>query len=158
MAKSKSTSKQQVIREPLAARGGEIVLYQAPDGSVKLDVRLERDTIWLSQKQMALLFDTERSVITKHLRNIFQSGELEEKSNVQKCTSPVRTSLSCSIVWTPSSLSVTGSTPSAAPSSVSGLLRCCGTTSSRATRSMHDGCRNCNRQSGWFPRLRTGEQ
>lgn len=79
MAKSKSTSKHQVIREPLAAQGGEIVLYQAPDGSVKLDVRLERDTIWLSQKQMALLFDTERSVITKHLRNIFQSGELEEK-------------------------------------------------------------------------------
>jgi len=88
MAKSKSTSKHQVIREPLAAQGGEIVLYQAPDGSVKLDVRLERDTIWLSQKQMALLFDTERSVITKHLRNIFQSGELEEKSNVQKMHIP----------------------------------------------------------------------
>jgi prophage maintenance system killer protein len=64
------------------------VLYQAPDGSVKLDVRLERDTIRLSQKQMALLFDTERSVITKHLRNIFQSGELEEKSNVQKMHIP----------------------------------------------------------------------
>ena len=88
MAKSKSTSKHQVIREPLAAQGGEIVLYQAPDGSVKLDVRLERDTIWLSQKQMAILFDTERSVITKHLRNIFQSGELEEKSNVQKMHIP----------------------------------------------------------------------
>ena len=56
MAKCKSPSKHQVIREPLAAQGGEIVLYQAPDGSVKLDVRLERGSIWLSLNQMALLF------------------------------------------------------------------------------------------------------
>ena len=63
MAKSKSTSKHQVIREPLAAQGGEIVLYQAPDGSVKLDVRLEKDTIWLSLNQMAALFDRDKSVI-----------------------------------------------------------------------------------------------
>jgi len=60
------------------------VLYQSPDGSVRLDVRLERETIWLNQKQMAILFDTERSVITKHLRNIFQAEELDEKRNVQK--------------------------------------------------------------------------
>jgi prophage maintenance system killer protein len=89
MAKNKKPSvNENVLKEPPAPYGGEIVLYQAPDGSVKLDVRLERDTIWLSQKQMALLFDTERSVITKHLRNIFQSGELEEKSNVQKMHIP----------------------------------------------------------------------
>jgi prophage maintenance system killer protein len=73
-----------VIQEPPAHYGDEIVLYQSPDGSVRLDVRLERETIWLNQKQMAILFDTERSVITKHLRNIFQSEELDEKSNVQK--------------------------------------------------------------------------
>lgn len=75
------------VREPAAAYGGpggKIVLYQAPDGSVTLDVRLEQETIWLTQKQMAQLFQTERSVITKHLRNIFASGELDEKSNVQK--------------------------------------------------------------------------
>ena len=48
---------------------GEIVLYQDPDGTVELDVRLERETIWLTQKQMSELFDTERSVITKHLNN-----------------------------------------------------------------------------------------
>ncbi len=64
----------------MAHPGGEIVIYQAPDGSVALDVRLERDTIWLTQKQMAKLFDTERSVITKHLRNIFHSGELDKDS------------------------------------------------------------------------------
>jgi len=63
---------------------GAIVLYQAPDGTVELDVRLERETIWLTQKQMSELFETERSVITKHLNNIFASGELDRESNVQK--------------------------------------------------------------------------
>ena len=67
---------------------GEIVLYQAPDGTVELDVRLERETIWLTQKQMSELFDTERSVITKHLNNIFASGELDKESNVQKMHIP----------------------------------------------------------------------
>ena len=58
---------------------GQIILYKN-----KLEVRLAENTVWLSQKQMSELFGTERSVITKHLRNIFESGELEEKSNVQK--------------------------------------------------------------------------
>ena len=57
-----------------------IVLYQAPDGTVRLDVRLEKETVWLTQKQMSVLFGTERSVITKHLRNIFASGELDRDS------------------------------------------------------------------------------
>jgi len=69
-----------MVREPLTAYGGEIVFYQSPDGSVKLDVRLEHETIWLNQKQMAVLFDTERSVITKHLKNIFLSEELDQKA------------------------------------------------------------------------------
>ncbi len=71
-----------------AGPGGEILLYNAPDGTVRLDVRLERETIWLSQKQMALLFDTERSVITKHLGNIFQSGELDRNSVCAKFAQP----------------------------------------------------------------------
>ena len=54
----------------------EIVLYEAPDGQVRLDVRLERETVWLSQAQMAELFGRERSVITKHLRNVYAEGEL----------------------------------------------------------------------------------
>ena len=57
-----------------------IVLYQTPDGTVRLDVRLEKETVWLTQKQMSVLFGTERSVITKHLRNIFASGELDRDS------------------------------------------------------------------------------
>lgn len=62
----------------------QVVLYQAPDGAITLDVRLEDETVWLTQQQMAALFATERSVITRHLRNIFATNELEEKSNVQK--------------------------------------------------------------------------
>ena len=58
---------------------GQVLVYKN-----NVEVRLEQETVWLTQKQMAELFDTERSVITKHLRNIFESKELEEKSNVQK--------------------------------------------------------------------------
>ena len=61
----------------------EILLYQTSDGQTKIDVRLEEETVWLSQLQMAELFQKERSVITKHINNIFIEGELIEKSNVQ---------------------------------------------------------------------------
>jgi hypothetical protein len=60
--------------------GGEVVIYEAPDGQVSLDVRLEHETVWLTQSQMAELFRRERSVITKHLRSVFREGELEAKS------------------------------------------------------------------------------
>lgn len=58
---------------------GQVILYKN-----HLEVRLEKDTVWLTQKHMSELFDTDRTVISKHLRKIFNSGELEEKSNVQK--------------------------------------------------------------------------
>ena len=61
---------------------GEIIIYKSPKGP-KIKVTLENDTVWLTQAQISMLFDAERSVITKHLRNIFNSGELDEKSNVQ---------------------------------------------------------------------------
>jgi len=57
---------------------GEIVIYQSKDGP-RLDVRLVEETIWLTQEQIALLFGTQRPAITKHLKNIFDSGELDEK-------------------------------------------------------------------------------
>jgi hypothetical protein len=50
---------------------------------VHLEVQLARDTVWLTQQQMASLFQRERSVITKHIANVFKEGELDEKSNVQ---------------------------------------------------------------------------
>ena len=63
---------------------GKIVIYQPKGGEVELRVKLEKETIWLTQKQISNLFNAERSVITKHLRNIFNSGEIKEESNVQK--------------------------------------------------------------------------
>jgi len=60
--------------------GGEVVLYEAPDGQIRLDVRLEQDTVWLTQAQMAELFGRERSVITKHVGSVFRERELEAKS------------------------------------------------------------------------------
>lgn len=61
----------------------EIIIYQAEDGQTKIQTRLEDETVWLTQDQMAELFQRERSVITKHVGNIFREGELDEKSNVQ---------------------------------------------------------------------------
>ncbi len=63
---------------------GKIVIYQTPKKDVKIDVRFEGETVWLTQAQIALLFDKERSVITKHIKGIFKDGEVDEKSNVQK--------------------------------------------------------------------------
>lgn len=60
-----------------------IQIYTDQSGEISLDVNFENETVWLSQKQMEVLFGRERSVITKHLGNVFREGELEEKSNVQ---------------------------------------------------------------------------
>jgi death-on-curing family protein len=57
---------------------GEIIIYQTPDGSADLEVRLDGETVWLTQAQMAELFQRERTVISKHIRNIFTEGELQE--------------------------------------------------------------------------------
>ncbi|MGE6995359.1 RhuM family protein [Pseudomonas sp. NPDC047961] len=58
----------------------QITLYQTADGSTELDVHIQEDTVWLRQEQMSELFGRERSVISKHLRNIFAEGELEADS------------------------------------------------------------------------------
>ncbi|KAA6331820.1 hypothetical protein EZS27_019615 [termite gut metagenome] len=58
---------------------GEILIYQTPDGVAELDVRLENDTVWLTQAQMVALFQRDRTVIGKHIRNIFAEGELQEE-------------------------------------------------------------------------------
>jgi len=57
----------------------EIVFYTTPDGTVKIDTVFQDETIWLTQKKMAELFEVKRPAITKHLKNIFESGELDEK-------------------------------------------------------------------------------
>ena len=60
----------------------ELVIFKAQDGNVKLDVKLEDETVWLTQNQMSELFARDRSVITKHIKNIFKENEVDEKSNV----------------------------------------------------------------------------
>jgi hypothetical protein len=58
----------------------EIILYQTEDNRARIEVRLENETVWLTQAQLSELFQRERSVITKHIRNIFQEGELAEEA------------------------------------------------------------------------------
>jgi len=64
--------------------GGEVALYRPKGGSVRLDVRLERDTVWLSLNQMADLFGRDNSVISRHLQNIYKSRELQRSATVAK--------------------------------------------------------------------------
>ena len=66
---------------------GEIVMYQ-PDNDIRLEVRLDKETVWLTQQQMSELFQKDRTVITRHISNIFKEGELDEKSNVQNLHFP----------------------------------------------------------------------
>ncbi|MDR2884428.1 MAG: DNA-binding protein, partial [Deferribacteraceae bacterium] len=61
----------------------EIVIYQTADGKAKIDVSMQGETLWLTQAQMAKLFDRSVSVISRHIKNIFIEGELDEKSSLQ---------------------------------------------------------------------------
>jgi hypothetical protein len=63
---------------------GEILVYQTGDGHVKLDVRLEDETVWLTQQMMAELFQTTKQNIGQHLKNIFEEGELDQNLVVKK--------------------------------------------------------------------------
>ncbi len=71
-----------MTRTPTAE--SEILIYSAPDGTIKIDVRLENETLWLTQKAMAGLFGVNVPAISKHIDNIFESGELERSSTVSK--------------------------------------------------------------------------
>ncbi|MBR5018267.1 MAG: hypothetical protein IKX53_01360 [Bacteroidales bacterium] len=72
--KTSSNKEQQTIPSK-----GEIILYQTADGKTSIDVKLDNETVWLTKEQMALLFERDRSVISRHIKNIFQEGELDEK-------------------------------------------------------------------------------
>ncbi len=61
-----------------------MLIYQAPDGSIRIDVRLEDETVWLTQDHMAQLFGKAKSTINEHIRNIFAESELVEESSVKK--------------------------------------------------------------------------
>src|ERR1044072_467187 len=63
---------------------GEVIIYEMPDGQAAIDVKLENDTIWLSLIQMSNLFEKDKSVISRHLRNIYIESELEKEATVAK--------------------------------------------------------------------------
>ena len=69
-----------------------MVLYTAPDGTTQLDVKLENETVWLTQSQMALLFDVDRTSVLRHIRNIYKSEELDEDSAMTTSVLPPCTS------------------------------------------------------------------
>lgn len=79
MSQKKSSTKDiQIISTQAPNEHGSVILYQTSDGQTRIDVRLEDDTVWLSQAQIADLFGKGRSTITEHINNIFAEGELDE--------------------------------------------------------------------------------
>jgi len=61
----------------------QIVIYQTPNGETAIDVKLENETVWLTQAQMVILFERDQSVISRHIRNVFNENELDKESNMQ---------------------------------------------------------------------------
>ena len=104
----------------------EIIVYH-PNSTFSLDVRVEKETVWLTQPQIAELFGTKRPAITKHLSNIFKSGELDENSVCSilehTATDGKITGLNF-IIWMQFCRLVIELTVSMLPSSVSGRIRC----------------------------------
>jgi len=62
---------------------GEIIIYQNTEGNIKIDVRLEEETVWLSQTQLCELFQKSKATISEHIKNVFEEGELIENSVVR---------------------------------------------------------------------------
>ena len=73
----------------VANNGSSVILYKTDDGNTRLEVKLEKDTVWLTQSQMGELFGVDRTSILRHIRNIYKSEELEESSTCAK-TAQVR--------------------------------------------------------------------
>ena len=67
----------------MAADRSEIIIYQTDDGGTKIDVRMEAETVWLTQAQMVELFQSSKANISEHIRHIFEEGELVEESVVR---------------------------------------------------------------------------
>jgi hypothetical protein len=63
---------------------GEILIYQNQEGNIKIDVRLEEETVWLTQAQLCDLFQKSKATISEHIKNVFEEGELDAISTVRK--------------------------------------------------------------------------
>ena len=119
---------------PSANPGGEVLVYEAPDGSARVDVRLERETVWLTQRQMSELFESSIDNIGLHLKNIFGDGELEEPATtedfsvVQSEGADRSAAASSTTTSTPSSRWAIASTPNAVCTFANGPRACCAST------------------------------
>lgn len=61
----------------------EIIIYQTEDGQTRIETHFENETVWLTQEQIATLFQRDQSVISRHIKNVFDEGELDRESNMQ---------------------------------------------------------------------------
>jgi len=77
------TKREMKETETQSSEKGQILLYQDRDGKTEVEVSLRDETVWLSQKQMASLFDKDTDTIGLHLRNIFEEGELDEAATTE---------------------------------------------------------------------------
>jgi len=66
----------------MAEDKGQILLYQTPDGESRIEVRLQGETVWLNLDQMAELFQRNKSTISRHIKNVFEEGELQQDATV----------------------------------------------------------------------------
>ncbi len=82
--RQRHTGKDRAMKNNLPDKQSNFLLYTGNDGKVNVEVFLKDETVWLTQKAIGELFGIERSVITKHLKNIFSSGKLYKESNAQK--------------------------------------------------------------------------
>jgi len=79
---NKKTARMKTVQEPPAGYNeSAVMIYQSPEG-IRVDVTVKRDTVWLSLNQMTTLFDRDKSVISRHLRNVFKEGELDRAAVV----------------------------------------------------------------------------
>ena len=62
----------------------DIIIYQSEDGKIRLDVRLENETVWLTQQQMSDLYQTSRTNVVEHIKHIYEEGELDKESTCRK--------------------------------------------------------------------------
>lgn len=69
---------------------GEIIIYQADDGLTHIEVKMEDETVWLTQAQLVQLYQTSKSNVSEHIKHIFEEGELEEKAVVRKFRTTAR--------------------------------------------------------------------
>lgn len=89
-AKSASNCIGAIGRKRISMNNSNLLIYQSPDGRIKVDVRLEDETVWLTQDHMAELFGKSKKTISEHIRNVFAEGELNEQVVVRKFRTTTR--------------------------------------------------------------------